>query len=201
MTKLVVILNGPPNSGKDFITRELIKHLVLTDLSVDFLEFKTALYRETASQYYIPYYDFVHLASHRATKDIPNERLGGLTPRQAMIETSENYIKPLYGKEFFAEALLEKIDDKDIYIIPDGGFKEEAQALIDSPKIDKVMLVHLTAPGTSFAGDSRYQVLDSMLHNHKNKLIIQPIFNNKKDHSAVIFLLNSIYQICSYLPK
>jgi len=201
MTKLVVILNGPPNSGKDFITRELIKHLVLTDLTVDFLEFKTTLYRETASQYYIPYFDFVHLASNRATKDLPNERLGGLTPRQAMIETSENYIKPLYGKEFFAEALLERITNKDIYIIPDGGFKEEVQALIDSPKINKVMLVHLTAPGTSFAGDSRYQVLDSMLHDHKKKLIIQPIFNNKKDHSAVIFLLNSIYQTCVYLQK
>lgn len=51
MTKLVVILNGAPGSGKDHITRELINHLELTDLSVDFLEFKTALYRETASQF------------------------------------------------------------------------------------------------------------------------------------------------------
>ena len=44
---------------------------------------------------------------------------------------------------------------------------KKMQALIDSPKIDKVMLVHLTAPGTSFAGDSRYQVLDPC-YNHKN---------------------------------
>lgn len=195
MTKLVVVLNGAPNSGKDYITRELIKHLAISDITSEELMFKTGLYKETAKQYFMPYYDFVDLATNRSTKDIPNERLGGISPREALINVSENYIKPLLGKNYFAKELLENIKDKDVYIISDGGFKEEIQTLIDSPKISRLLLVHLMAPGCSFEGDSRSYIHHDVLQNHSRKLVIEPIFNSKVDDLCVIELLYLIYKI------
>ncbi|MCZ2128582.1 MAG: hypothetical protein LC099_12560 [Anaerolineales bacterium] len=195
MTKLVVVLNGAPNSGKDYITRELIKHLAISDITSEELMFKTGLYKETAKQYFMPYYDFVDLATNRSTKDIPNERLGGISPREALINVSENYIKPLLGKDYFAKELLENIKDKDVYIISDGGFKEEIQTLIDSPKISRLLLVHLMAPGCSFEGDSRSYIHHDVLQNHSRKLVIEPIFNSKVDDLCVIELLYLIYKI------
>lgn len=195
MTKLVVVLNGAPNSGKDYITRELIKHLAISDITSEELMFKTGLYKETAKQYFMPYYDFVDLATNRSTKDIPNERLGGISPREALINVSENYIKPLLGKDYFAKELLENIKDKDVYIISDGGFKEEIQTLIDSPKISRLLLVHLMAPGCSFEGDSRSYIHHDVLQNHSRKLVIEPIFNSKVDDLCVIELLYLIYKL------
>jgi len=195
MTKLVVVLNGAPNSGKDYITRELIKHLAISDITSEELMFKTGLYKETAKQYFMPYYDFVDLATNRSTKDIPNERLGGISPREALINVSENYIKLLLGKDYFAKELLENIKDKDVYIISDGGFKEEIQTLIDSPKISRLLLVHLMAPGCSFEGDSRSYIHHDVLQNHSRKLVIEPIFNSKVDDLCVIELLYLIYKL------
>lgn len=195
MTKLVVVLNGPPCSGKNYITDQLIKHLAISDITSEELMFKTGLYKETAKQYFMPYYGFVDLATNRATKDIPNERLGGISPREALINVSENYIKPLLGKDYFAKVLLENIKDKDVYIISDGGFKEEIQTLIDSPKISRVLLVQLMAPGCFFERDSRSYIHYNVLQNHSRKLVIEPIFNSKVDDLCVIELLYLIYKL------
>lgn len=195
MTKLVVVLNGPPCSGKNYITDQLIKHLAISDITSEELMFKTGLYKETAKQYFMPYYGFVDLATNRTTKDLPNERLGGISPREALINVSENYIKPLLGKDYFAKVLLENIKDKDVYIISDGGFKEEIQALIDSPKINRLLLVQLMAPGCFFEGDSRSYIHNNVLQNHSRKLTIESIFNSKVDDLCVIELLYLIYKL------
>lgn len=195
MTRLVVVLNGPPCSGKNYITDQLIKHLAISDITSEELMFKTGLYKETAKQYFMPYYGFVDLATNRTTKDLPNERLGGISPRDALINVSENYIKPLLGKDYFAKELLENIKDKDVYIISDGGFKEEIQTLIDSPKISRLLLVQLMAPGCFFEGDSRSYIHNDVLQNHSRKLMIEPIFNTKVDDLCVIELLYLIYKL------
>lgn len=195
MTRLVVVLNGPPCSGKNYITDQLIKHLAISDITSEELMFKTGLYKETAKQYFMPYYGFVDLATNRTTKDLPNERLGGISPREALINVSENYIKPLLGKDYFAKELLENIKDKDVYIISDGGFKEEIQTLIDSPKISRLLLVQLMAPGCFFEGDSRSYIHNDVLQNHSRKLMIEPIFNTKVDDLCVIELLYLIYKL------
>lgn len=195
MNKLTVVLNGPPCSGKNYITDQLIKHLAISDITSEELMFKTGLYKETAKQYFMPYYSFVDLATNRTTKDLPNERLGGISPREALINVSENYIKPLLGKDYFAKELLENIKDKDVYIISDGGFKEEIQTLIDSPKINRLLLVHLMAPGCFFEGDSRSYIHSDALQNHSRKLVIEPIFNTKVDDLCVIELLYLIYKL------
>lgn len=195
MTKLVVVLNGPPCSGKNYITDQLIKHLSVGDITSEELMFKTGLYKETAKQYFMPYYDFVDIATNRFTKDLPNERLGGISPRAALINVSENYIKPLRGKDYFAKELLENIKDKDVYIISDGGFKEEIQTLIDSPKISRLLLVQLMAPVCFFEGDSRSYIQYDVLQNHSRKLVIEPIFNSKVDDLCVIELLYLIYKL------
>ncbi len=195
MNKLTVVLNGPPCSGKNYITDQLIKHLAISGITVEELMFKTGLYKETAKQYFMPYYDFVDLATNRTTKDLPNERLDGISPRDALINVSENYIKPLLGNDYFAKELLENIKDKDVYIISDGGFKEEIQALIDSPKINKLLLIHLHAPGCSFEGDSRSYIHYSELQNFSPKLTIELMFNSKTDDICVIEILYLIHKL------
>lgn len=199
MNKLTVILNGPIGSGKNYIADQLIEHLAISGISAEELMFKTGLYKETAQQYFMPEEDFIRIASNRDTKEMPNERLDGLTPREALINVSEHYIKPLLGKDYFAQVLLEDITNHDVYIISDGGFKEEVQALIDSPKIGKVLLIHLSSetnissPQDAFKNDSRSFVTRNMLEDPENKLIITPVFNNKENSLAVIEILYLIF--------
>lgn len=195
MNKLTVVLNGPPCSGKNYITDQLIKHLAISGITSEKLMFKTGLYKETAKQYFMPQYDFTNLATNRTTKDLPNERLGGISPRDALINVSENYIKPLLGEDYFAKELLENIKDKDVYIISDGGFKEEIQTLIDSPKINKLLLIHLHTPECSFEGDSRSYIHYDVLQNHLYKLTIELIFNNKTDDLCVTEILYLIHKL------
>lgn len=199
MNKLTVILNGPPCSGKNYITNQLIEHLAISGISTEHLMFKTGLYKETAQQYFMPEEDFIRIASNRATKEIPNERLDGLTPREALIDVSEHYIKPLLGRDYFAQLLLEDVTNHDIYVISDGGFKEEVQALIDSPKIGRILLIHLyseiniSSPQDTFKNDSRSFITRNMLEDPENKLVVNSVFNSKENNLAIIEILHLIF--------
>ena len=104
----VIILNGPPNIGKDTLGNN-VQQLI----GWPRMEFKEALYRETASYYGVDLVTFAMLASGRTTKEVPMPTLGGLSPRQAMIHVSEEVIKPKFGKQFFGAKAYELIQTLD----------------------------------------------------------------------------------------
>lgn len=170
--KTVVLLNGAPFSGKDTASNILLELFGEGKQ----LNFKDALYRETAKFFGIDLTDFIKAATNRDTKDSPSSNLFnpaanifirfllmllsfirpvGFSPRQALIHVSENIIKPEFGKAFFGNQLAMSIADsiEDFFFVADSGFIDEIKPLIESGYDVKVIRIHRT--GCTFEGDSR----------------------------------------------
>lgn len=176
MSKEVILLNGPPNCGKDTVADVLVKHIIPAQK----LMFKEALYEATAEFFNMPLDHLVDDASDRDKKEEPNIWLGVdaetiyaspsllktfgdyrpsgvelLSPRQALIYVSEDEIKPREGKDYFGKKTAEKLAEG-TNIISDSGFKEESIAIIDVVGAENVYHVHLYRDGCEFTyADSR----------------------------------------------
>ena len=146
---IVVILNGPPGSGKDTIADTAV---CLAGWKK--FQFKDTLYELTAA-YFQEDLDFVKfLCTTRALKEEKSEVFFGNTPREALIHVSEDIVKPTFGHDFFGRSVARDIlaSGAPVAILPDGGFEEETEAL---RKDCDVVVVRLTRDETSFVGDSR----------------------------------------------
>jgi len=148
-----IILNGPPNSGKDTIADLLVEECGYTKHQM-----KDTLYAETASYFQCSLEALKRVAMDRNEKENPFSMLNGLTPREALIHVSETIIKPTYGKDFFGRAQAQACYDHDSQkaVFSDGGFKEEMEPLLGM--FENVIIFHLFKSGTSFEGDSRNYV-------------------------------------------
>jgi hypothetical protein len=150
-----VILNGPPNVGKDTLA------FMLEDYGFKKMAFKDQLYIDTSMRYQVPLETLINRASDRVFKELPwlllehPETQQILSPRQALIETSENYIKPKYGKDYFGQAAVRACRRKHavLAVFSDGGFPEEIKPLQEAYL--NTVIIRLHRQGLSFAGDSR----------------------------------------------
>jgi hypothetical protein len=149
------ILNGPPGIGKDTIAKYVTDH----DNTFKQLEFKSGLYVATAERYGVDKSWFKRVAVDRILKETPLSLLGNISPREAMIDTSENYIKPKFGKEYFGRALVRASEEHpvDNFVISDGGFVEEALAIIEAGHT--VHVIQLRHPNFNYNNDSRDYVV------------------------------------------
>lgn len=174
MKTLVVLLNGPVNSGKDYIAEALIAALGGVKQ-----EFKEALYEATAQAFGVDLDWFKGQAKGRITKEQASpelwmnreeavklyEYLGKelpsdaeiflASPREALIYTSEIIYKPLHGPDYFGIKASEKMQ-KGYNYVADSGFKEEALVQADKFGKDNVLLVRIYRDGCEFSSnDSR----------------------------------------------
>ena len=102
----ILILNGPPNSGKDTLADNLIK----TDCEEWYkASFKTVLYEQTADYYHMDVDRFITIASNRVLKEMSYPELDFKSPRQAMIHVSENITKPEHGNDYYGLAMVDQI--------------------------------------------------------------------------------------------
>ena len=117
MTKplnLAVILNGPPNSGKDTLADALEPYGFEKQM------FKTALYEQTAYYLQMDLEKFKKQATDRITKEEktlthPTQGIE-FSPREAMIHVSEHMIKPHCGKDFFGMAAAQRCMDHKVQL-------------------------------------------------------------------------------------
>jgi hypothetical protein len=165
-TNKIIMFNAPPRAGKDTLCKALKTKLKACNIAVKHASFAKQLKLSTHAAfgiYGVPFNFFEKL------KDTPLAEFHGLTPRQAYINHSEKYIKPLYGKDFFGKLLVKELtgwkarqlDKKSVILISDSGFKEEAQPLKKAFTDDEINLVHLRRDSTSFNIDSRAYWYDS----------------------------------------
>jgi len=174
----VIILNSPANSGKDYLATTLCKAT-----GASHSEFKSWLYQCTSTLFNVPLEALRGLAVDRATKEVPCEELYlgwegcirlkellgnsfffnsytncgvNLSPREALIYTSEIVIKPNFSKEYFGKAAADNIDMIIGAVFSDGGFREELLPIINKAGAENVYVVQFTRDGAdSFEGDSR----------------------------------------------
>ena len=171
--KTVIILNGPPGSGKDTIA-----DFISAEFNAEHLRFKTKLYAITALINNIELDTFMKYASDQDAKDLV-ELARGLTARQLLIETSEKVIKPYYGKEYFGNDVGNSIlkSNKSLFAISDGGFPEELTSMIDAGRLEHkdIFIVQLYRNGCNFDNDSRTYFNEELLH---PDIIVIPFTND-----------------------
>lgn len=153
---LYVLLNGPRRSGKSSCAAA-IQNSRRIDASISVIGMSFHLKRFVHG-IYMGRRGFALDPDHfDATKEHPQEILGGRSWREAYIHYSERVIKPLHGNDWFGRMLLRqaKEDAADIVVVPDSGFREEAEILIKDVGAGNVLLIRLHREGHGFAGDSR----------------------------------------------
>tara|TARA_R110000796_G_C14524572_1_gene431228 strand:+ start:127 stop:708 length:582 start_codon:yes stop_codon:yes gene_type:complete len=162
----IILLNGPPRSGKDYAGRVLLEHLPagtpIVKMAKELKERTHALYRLVDEDGPYPH-DF-----YEAVKDTPLDEFEGITPRQAYIAVSELLIKPLHGDKQFGRWLcnyLERLEDEGVstVVVTDAGFLGECEVLVDNFGPENCLLARIHRVGYTFAGDSRsYLDLDHL---------------------------------------
>lgn len=164
MVLKVILLNGPPRSGKDTLGNMLReRNLASGENRVVLEKFAEPIKRHFAASW------GVSLEWIEANKDRPFMEGSTTTVRQMLIAYSENYLKPLLGKNIFGRLLCARIGadqsgilasiyaktntSDDVVVITDSGFSAEAQVVIDAGY--DVRLIRLHRTGCDFTGDSR----------------------------------------------
>lgn len=158
--KRVVILNGPPQSGKDDGAKFLAERF-----NGHHQEFKAQLFSLTKLIWNIKD-DAWDRMYERDLKEEPTELLGGMSPRGSLIHTSETVIKPNYGREYFGKCAARLLEDG-VTFFSDGGFVEEVRPMLDTIGEENVLIIRLYRPGYTFEGDSR----DWLPHNLTTNMI------------------------------
>lgn len=158
----LILLNGPPQSGKD--TARLA---IESGDKVPFTfhaKFSMPIKRAFAGMMDVPCDQDGIVYQYEVEKDKPipvlDGILGGNSFRQWQINFSEYFMKPLYGEDIFARLLLTELEEQqpDCVIVSDCGFQVEVDYLCTRLPIEAVYLVQIWRDGTSFTGDSRQWV-------------------------------------------
>lgn len=147
----VILLNGPPGSGKDTAA-----DFIVGRFGARKLEFKNALHHLVCEHFGLDYGAWMRDYDNRALKEMPRADLGDRTPRQAMIHVSEEIVKPRHGNGYFALRTLDRMHHKAIHVISDCGFGSEVETM--AAAFHDVLVIKLVRTGCSFDGDSRNYV-------------------------------------------
>ena len=167
----MIILNGPPRSGKDTFLK-ILKAVFMDDLPTDTLipfSYKRVLCSEVAKRYNVSPQFIWDLNADTTKKDLPQEMFGGKSVRECLIYESEEVIKRQLGEDGVAIRTFQCIvdDHKDsgnvndlqdcVLVTPDGGFASEmlaAQQFFGISRRD-IFLIQFHRAGYTFEGDSR----------------------------------------------
>lgn len=168
--KQVVLLNGPPRSGKDTVAHIICSTAahgpwVHDKFAVELKERCHAAYRLYDSRSGLP----VHHNYFEKQKDVPLQLFEGLTPRRAYIEFYEKWVAPVCGKDALGRWLVERVgyfmfqQEKNLpaakrncaMVISDAGTPEAVQKVVDRFGTDACTLINIERDGCTFEGDSR----------------------------------------------
>jgi hypothetical protein len=168
------ILNAPPNAGKDTIAEALC-----AATGAIHMEMKSHLYQVTASLFNMSPVNLRMIATDRERKErqtqlftLPIDKYNQLcritgnkpvrgvsprsthaiSPREALIYTSEIVVKPTFGRDYFGKIANSNIQPCGA-VFSDGGFDEEIEPIARGQK--DVYIIQFERDGCSWSGDSR----------------------------------------------
>lgn len=133
-------------------------------------------------------------------KDYPCVQFFGKTPREVQISLSEDFLKPLHGKEVFGKLLIRRIDflvDRKItktVVVSDCGFREEAMQIVEHFGWPNVVLWRIHRDGCTFKKDSRNHIDLKDLG-----VACYDVFNNK-GLNDLRNIVKDLYEAC-FAPK
>ena len=152
----VIILNGPAGCGKDTLARALVE----MGFAKGVASFKNPMFNiAMAALGQDAYREFLDGYDDRARKEKPEGFLNGLSRRQFMIAISEQFIKPVFGDDYFGKYLAGNLPDGDeVFVVSDGGFASEVAPIVAAGH--DVRIVRLHRDCHTFEGDSRGYLYD-----------------------------------------
>lgn len=144
----IILLNGPPGSGKDTIGR------LLSEAGVGKLKsFKTQIIDIALQVSNIFRTEWNTRYENRELKEASWDKLGGLSQREYLIKISEEWVKPVHGNDYFGCAAVAQCGQPGDYIFTDSGFSLEVAPFVDTGF--EVVIFRLHREGFTFEGDSR----------------------------------------------
>lgn len=150
MNSKVILLSGPPRSGKDTAGGIIKEHFGGT------LEKFSGPLKAA-----IPHLVNVPFSILEESKDEPLDTYLMLPSfRQLQIDMSEKFMKPLYGNDVFARLLLYRMRcvTSELFIVTDCGFQIEVDAVVNTVGSQNCLLIHMSREGCTYAKDSRRPV-------------------------------------------
>ncbi|ARB11245.1 hypothetical protein [Marinomonas phage CPP1m] len=152
----VLILNAPAGAGKDTIA-----DILSEEFGYHQDQFKKPMFDMAIAMSGMTETAFMQAYNNRDEKEAKQSHLGGLSYRELMIKISEEFVKPLLGKDSFGSLASARCRNRDYeaiwggvnIIFSDGGFIEETDKLHKDGH--SVTVCRLHRDGYSFEGDSR----------------------------------------------
>lgn len=156
----IILVNGPPKSGKDTIGWDIMDWLHFNDererCLVTLEKFAGPLRKIANSLNPILVTDFEEIKDEKVM-------VGGLSPRKIMQSASEDWLKKLVGPTVFAELLHQRIHREmninqyvnNFVVVTDCGFQTEVDYIVDKYGEDNVYLIRMMREGCNFIGDTR----------------------------------------------
>lgn len=154
----IVGFNGPPYSGKDTLAS------FVSDTIEARVEVAPVIRQESLS---LPLrsISYAMIGSHYGPDtDTYDEFKKTFFPqfqrtgRELMIDSSESFLKRLYGKQIMAKMLIERnrdMPDNGVLLVRDSGFQCEVDPLMDAVGMDRLAIVRIHRYGHDFSADSR----------------------------------------------
>jgi hypothetical protein len=147
----LLILNGPPSSGKDTIANILYKHYDCRRF-----KFSNPLKKALVSLFELD----VDWMTLEKTKDLSTNRFFGMTFREAQIWLSEEVMKPKFGPDIFGYLMLRQLyspyrSNGPFDVISDTGFMSEVDCVYQNLPPKSVYLLRIHRNDCTFSNDSR----------------------------------------------
>ena len=167
MALKVLILNGPPRSGKDTFAKLL---QVKNPNKFARLKFAYPLKTAVHNSLGLGIRNFVDIERYDAEKDEPVLDFFGRHPRKIYMEFWEKFLVPNFGREILGKVWLRIYEQMRLQyldrcvVITDCGIQEELKPLLEHFAPGELMLIRLQRIGYDFTDYRRYVSIQDTPH-------------------------------------
>jgi hypothetical protein len=146
----LIILNGPPRSGKDTAAHAIwrtVENSKIIRMSAPLKDGLRTIFDMTDDE----------AAWLEENKEKPSAVLNGHSWREAQIMLSETHLKTTYGRDVFGRIFTRKLQRcaSDVVINSDAGFEYEWAEPLRLVKPINALLIKIHRPGHNYEADSR----------------------------------------------